>query len=93
MVPADTTPVVTFALDDRFFGSTGCNTFNSRYAIEGSRLDLQAAAVSKRACDPELMWQERRFLEAIGVVECAGLDRDGRLVLSANGQRRVAESQ
>lgn len=49
--------------------------------------------MSKRACDPELMWQERRFLEAIGVVECAGLDRDGRLVLSANGQRRVAESQ
>lgn len=58
-----------------------------------SAIHLQAAAVTKRACEPGLMRQERRFLEAIDVVEHADLDRYGRLVLSGNGQRLVAQRQ
>ena len=90
VVPETSAPTVTFAADGRFYGSTSCNRFNSSYSLDGNTLEVGILAVTKRACDPGLMQQERRFLDAITLIENASLEQGGFLVLSGNGQRLVA---
>ena len=90
VVPETSAPTMTFAADGRFYGSTSCNRFNSSYSLDGNTLEVGNLAATKRACDPGLMQQERRFLDAITLIENASLEQGGFLVLSGNGQRLVA---
>ena len=90
VVPPDSAPKMTFGVDGRFYGTTGCNNFISSYELSGSSLDLAAIGASRRACEPGLMEQERRFLNAISVVENASLAQEGFLILEGSGQRLVA---
>ncbi|MDF1836033.1 MAG: META domain-containing protein [Alteraurantiacibacter sp. bin_em_oilr2.035] len=92
VVSTPTAPVLTFGVDNRFYGSTGCNNFSGEYELDGSSIDLDTLAVTRRACEAPLMEQERRFLEVINNLETVSLDQDGRLVLSgADNLRMVAE--
>ena len=90
VVPQGTAPTMTFAVDGRFYGSTSCNRFNSSYSLDGNSLEVGNVAATKRACEAGLMQQERRFLDAISLIETASLEAGGFLVLSGNGQRLVA---
>ncbi len=90
VVPETSAPTLTFAVDGRVYGSTSCNRFNSSYSLDGDTLEVGNLAVTKRACDPGLMQQERRFLDAISLIENASLEQGGFLVLSGIGQRLVA---
>ena len=90
VVPQDTAPTMTFAANGRFYGSTSCNRFNSSYSLDGNSLEVGNVAATKRACEAGLMQQERRFLDAISMIENASLEDGGFLVLSGNGQRLVA---
>lgn len=90
VVPQDTGPTMTFAADGSLYGSTSCNRFNGSYSIDGNALVVGKVAATKRACEAGLMQQERRFLDAISMIENASLEDGGFLVLSGNGQRLVA---
>lgn len=48
-------------------GSTGCNLFTASYALEGGRLTLGLAAVTRRACPEPLDAVEADLLEALRV--------------------------
>lgn len=92
VVPVPTAPVMTFALDGRFYGSTGCNNFSSDYTLDGTQISISPIATTMRACEAPLMEQERRFLEVISSVNRVSLDEDGRLLLEGtNGLRMNAE--
>lgn len=90
VVPQDSAPTMTFATDGRLYGSTSCNRFNSSYSLDGTSLGVGTLAATKRACETGLMEQERRFLDAISLIENVSLEAGGFLVLSGNGQRLVA---
>jgi putative lipoprotein len=90
VVPETSAPTISFAVDGRVYGSTSCNRFNSSYSLDGNALEIGNLAATKRACDPGLMQQERRFLDAISLIENVSLEQGGFLVLSGNGQRLVA---
>ena len=90
VVPQGTAPTMTFAVDGRFYGSTSCNRFNSSYSLDGNSLQVGNVAATKRACEAGLMQQQRRFLDAISLIDNASLEAGGFLVLSGNGQRLVA---
>ncbi|WP_370180004.1 META domain-containing protein [Alteriqipengyuania sp.] len=90
VVPRDSAPTMTFATDGRLYGSTSCNRFNSSYSLDGTSLEVGTVAATKRACEAGLMQQERRFLDAISLIENASLEDGGFLVLSGKGQRIVA---
>ena len=81
---------MTFAADGRLYGSTSCNRFSSSYSLDGGSLEVGSVAATKRACEAGLMQQERRFLDALSLIENASLKAGGFLVLSGNGQRLVA---
>ena len=83
-------PTMTFTADGRLYGSTSCNRFSSSYGLDGNSLEVGNVAATKRACEAGLMQQERRFLDALSLIENASLEAGGFLVLSGNGQRLVA---
>jgi heat shock protein HslJ len=55
---------LTFA-DGTVSGSSGCNTFRAGYTTEGSRITIKPAITTRKACEAELMEQERQFLAAL----------------------------
>lgn len=58
----------TIAFDGRAqaVGSTGCNRYVAPLHIAGSMLRLGDIAMTRRACPPAIMDQERRFVAALG---------------------------
>jgi heat shock protein HslJ len=46
-------------------GTAGCNTFRAAYSTEGSRITIQPAVTTRKACGDEVMAQERQFLAAL----------------------------
>ncbi len=92
VVPARTAPVLSFGVDGRVSGTSGCNNFSAEYTLDGNRIALGPIAATKRACEAGLMEQERRFFDILGSLYRASLDGDGLLVLEGTGdQRLVAE--
>ena len=60
-----TTLTATFAEDGTVSGSSGCNTFNGPYTLEGTSLTVGPLATTMKACDQPIMDQEAQFLTAL----------------------------
>ena len=65
--------------DGKLGGSTGCNAFFGGWSVSDTAASLNAAGVSLRACEPELLEQERAFLDALAAVTTARVNPDGSL--------------
>lgn len=89
VAPAPTAPTITFGVDGRAYGSTGCNNFTSEYTLDGNAVSLAPIGVTKRLCDPGLNEQERRFLEVLNSLNRASLSAEGRLILEGAGDLRL----
>ena len=73
---------------DAAAGSTGCNSFHAAADRRDGLLRFGAAAVTRRACAPEIMEQETRFLSALAAV--GSYRRSGStLVLEGSGGRAL----
>lgn len=73
----------------RLGGSTGCNNVNGAYSRNAARLSFSSVGITRMACSPDIIDQERRFLGAVrstAAYEISGrrlilLDRGGRSVM------------
>ena len=72
-----------FESSGRVSGNTGCNTFTGSATIDAPRMTISPLATTRRACEPELMAQEQRFLNAVGAVRSFSIDQAGLLRLIA----------
>ena len=72
-------PSLELKQDGQLGGTTGCNTFFGGWSVSDTAASFNAAGVSLRACDPELMEQERAFLAALAAVTTAESNPDGTL--------------
>lgn len=87
---------VTLEFDDdgRLSGHASCNRFTASYTRDGDKLDIGPAAVTRMACPPALMNQERVFLDALARVRRFAIDDSGTLVLAgANGDERLVSAR
>lgn len=50
-------------------GFAGCNTLRGRYTQRGTSIALKPIATTRMACEPELMQQETRFLQALAAID------------------------
>ncbi|MCU0484086.1 MAG: META domain-containing protein [Chloroflexi bacterium] len=62
---AGTTLTATFAEDGALSGSSGCNTFNGTYTLDGDAITVGALGTTKMACEEPVMAQEQQFLMAL----------------------------
>lgn len=67
--------------DGQLAGSTGCNNFFGRWSVSDAAASFDAAGVTMRACEPELMEQEHAFLEALRNISAAETSPEGTLSL------------
>jgi heat shock protein HslJ len=59
---------IQFGPDGRVSGSTGCNRFTGTFGQDRSALTIGPLATTRRACVPEAMKREQRFLAVLGKV-------------------------
>lgn len=77
----DAVPSVAFGADGTVSGSTGCNTFNGTYRLDGTNLAFGPLATTKRGCADSTMLVESAFLVALAGVTTWSITSAGRLVL------------
>lgn len=77
----DVEPTLAFGGDGTVSGSSGCNTFNGTYDLDGAALSFGPLATTKRACADPTMFVESAFLAAMAGVTGWSVDGAGRLVL------------
>ncbi len=56
---------VRFGANGKLAGNGGCNRFFGNYKIEGTNLSIGPLASTRRACAPEVMELEHKFLKAL----------------------------
>jgi heat shock protein HslJ len=47
---------------EKVAGSAGCNTYTGSYTVEGDRVQVAGMGLTKKACEPETMQAEQRFV-------------------------------
>jgi heat shock protein HslJ/membrane-bound inhibitor of C-type lysozyme len=76
--------------DGELAGDTSCNRYFGRWSVSGASASFEPAGVTRRACEPAVMEQERAFLDALSAVDRVEQGEDGVLsLLDSEGDRRV----
>ena len=84
-------PTIAFNEQGQVAGSASCNRYLASYELTGEGLSIAGGASTMMACEPLLMEQERRFLDALAAVRRFEVAPDGALVLLADdGPKLVA---
>ena len=91
-VPAAAAAPATLVFDAgrRVTGSTGCNSLNGAYSVDGPSLAFGPLATTRRACEPPLMEQETAVLDALAGVAGWEVDDEGRLHLTGAAELVLA---
>ena len=74
---------ITFEFDTEgnIAGDASCNRFGGACTIEGNTIKVGPLRSTRRACEPEIMQQEHKFLAFLGSVTTWKIDPEGILVL------------
>lgn len=78
-----------FRADNSLVGMGSCNNFTGEYAIGEDGLTFSQAVTTMKACAPELLDQERRFLHSLAGIGWFDIDDDGELLLQGNDNRSI----
>ena len=80
---------LTFESAERIVGSTGCNRYFAPLQVSGMALRIGMGGSTRRACPPEVVDQESRFLAALDAVRTYRRDGSTLLLSDDSGQVRV----
>jgi putative lipoprotein len=84
---------LTFESAERIVGSTGCNRYFAPLQVSGTALRIGMGGSTRRACPPEVMDQESRFLAALDAIRTYRRDGSTLLLSDAGGQVRLRLKQ
>ena len=90
---ADHPITVEFDEEGNIAGNGSCNRFGGTCKIEGDKIEVGPLRSTRRACEPEIMQREHKFLALLGSVTSWEIDAGGTLVLRADGGEIRAERQ
>jgi heat shock protein HslJ len=82
-------PTIAFHDEGQVAGSASCNRYLASYELTGEGLSIAGGASTMMACEPLLMEQERRFLDALAAVSRFEVAPDGALVLLADHRPKL----
>lgn len=76
--------------DGRASGSAGCNSFSATFRTKGrGEIDFGPLAVTRMACEPQIMEQEARYLAILDAAESFNRYSDGGVSVIAPDGRAV----
>ncbi|MEA2009877.1 MAG: META domain-containing protein [Actinomycetota bacterium] len=77
-----------FADDGTLSGSAGCNGYNATWEIDDGSIEIGPAASTKMMCgDEQIMIQETRYLELLGLAETYRVDAGALEMFDVDGTR------
>jgi len=92
---AGQTPVadhaITFEFDNEgnIAGDGSCNRFGGSCKIEGDKIEVGPLRSTRRACEPEVMQQEHKFLALLGAAATWAMDGDELVLTAPEGEIRA----
>lgn len=75
--------------DGRFSGFGGCNTYTGQYAASEGSIEFSGMTVTMKACRPDVMMQEKKFLTLLEDVKRYSVDSSGVLWLQTADGRSI----
>ena len=78
---------ITFEFDTEgnIAGDASCNRFGGTCTIEGNTMKIGPLRSTRRACEPEIMQQETKFLALLATVTAWEIGAEGELVMRGEG--------
>jgi len=82
---------ITFEFDTEgnIAGDASCNRFGGSCQIEGDKIKVGRLRSTRRACEPDVMEQEYKFLALLGAAATWSLDGDKLVLTSPDGEIRA----
>ncbi len=82
---------ITFEFDTEgnIAGDASCNRFGGSCQIEGDKIKVGRLRSTRRACEPDVMEQEYKFLALLAAVATWSLDGDKLVLTSPDGEIRA----
>ena len=70
-------------------GRSGCNAFGADYSVDGEGIGFGPVMSTEIACKEALMMQERRFYDALALINAYTIDESGALVMTGAEDVRI----
>ena len=79
---------ITFEFDTEgnIAGDGSCNRFGGSCKIEGDKIEVGPLRSTRRACEPEVMQQEQKFLALLGAVTAWSMDGEELTLTAPDGE-------
>jgi heat shock protein HslJ len=82
---------ITFEFDTEgsIAGDTSCNRFGGSCAIDGDKIEVGPLRSTRRACEPDVMQQEQKFLALLGAATAWSMNGEELVLTSPDGEIRA----
>lgn len=82
---------ITFEFDNEgnIAGDGSCNRFGGSCKIEGDKIEVGPLRSTRRACEPDIMQQEHKFLALLGAAATWAMDGDELVLTAPEGEIRA----
>lgn len=79
---------ITFEFDNEgsISGDASCNRFGGSCSIDGNTIKIGPLRSTRRACEPEIMQQEHKFLALLGAVTTWSADGNELVLTAPDGE-------
>jgi heat shock protein HslJ len=87
--PLDDHPITfEFDAEGNIAGDASCNRFGGTCTIEGNTIKIGPLRSTRRACEPEIMQQEQKFLALLSNVSAWSIEDDELVLTAPEGEIR-----
>jgi putative lipoprotein len=86
---------ITFEFDNEgnIAGDGSCNRFGGSCKIEGDKIKVGPLRSTRRACEPDIMQQEHKFLALLGAATTWAMDSDELVLTAPDGEIRAKRQE
>ena len=85
---------ITFEFDTEgnIAGDASCNRFGGSCKIEGDKIEVGPLRSTRRACEPDIMQQEHKFLALLAAATAWSIDGDVLILTAPDGEIRASRT-
>lgn len=85
---------ITFEFDNEgnIAGDASCNRFGGTCTIDGNTIKIGPLRSTRRACEPEIMQQEQKFLALLSAATAWSMGGDGLVLTAPDGEIRASRT-
>ena len=92
--PLDDHPITfEFDTEGNIAGDASCNRFGGTCTIEGNTMTVGPLRSTRRACEPEVMQQEQKFLALLGACTTWSLEGDELVLTAPDGEIKAKRTE